>query len=118
MAMAKQGSFPQGRLDACGWTTAAFWPTTMRWGRLPDVTMSLEAARRWKANWKAVEEAQRAEIRDHAPSPSRSLADLVALVEVAIRFNGWPIADDAVSLREEASAREAWARLRAAIGRR
>jgi hypothetical protein len=80
--------------------------------------MDREIAQRWKANWKAVEEAQRAEIRDAPPLPSRALADLVALVEVAIRFNGWPVAEDPVSMREETEAREAWAKLCAAFGRR
>jgi hypothetical protein len=80
--------------------------------------MNKQDAQRWAANWKAVGEEQRAEAREAPPSAAQSLAHLVTLVEVAIRFQGWPVPDDPMRLREEADARKAWARLRAAYQRR
>jgi hypothetical protein len=73
-----------------------------------------EDVRRWVAARRAAEAREREEARERGPSAPAAIASALALIALAGRLHGWPLPEDEVSRREEARARGAWARLRAA----
>jgi hypothetical protein len=76
--------------------------------------MRAEDVRRWIAGRQAAEAREREEARERGASVPAAIASALALTALAGRLHGWPFPEDDLSRREEARARDAWARLRAA----
>jgi hypothetical protein len=78
--------------------------------------MRAEDMRRWAAARRSAEEH---ELRTAGPAPEPQDAWLGALSLFSLlgRMVGWPVAPDAIREREDATAAQAWTRLRAAYRR-
>ena len=79
--------------------------------------MSAADARRWLANFEAVEARERAEAQAHPPSPESAIQGALALVALADRFAEEPARDSLQDREEDLRAYECWAKLRAAAGK-
>jgi hypothetical protein len=76
--------------------------------------MQREDLRRWVDGHRAAQRRERDEAIAAGPQPGAAIGSALALVALAGRLHGWPIAEDQVERREDAAARAAWDRLRAA----
>src|SRR5262245_65158452 len=72
---------------------------------------------RWVESRRAAEERERQEIRSAGPSSENAIQSALALAALTERLHGWPPPEDPVTLREDALARERWARVRAYFGK-
>jgi hypothetical protein len=79
--------------------------------------MIAEDLLRWVESRRAAEERERMETRNAGPSSAEAIQGALALVALTVRLHGWPPLEDPVTLREDAQARERWARVRAYFGK-
>jgi len=79
--------------------------------------MRAEDLLRWVESRRAAEARERLETRNAGPSSSAAIQSALALVDLTGRLHGWPPPEDPVTLREDALAREPWARVRANFGK-
>jgi hypothetical protein len=66
---------------------------------------------------KAAEERQLEELRRIGPRPEEAIQASLKLIDVAGDLYGWPLPEDPITAREDAEARERWARIRAYYGK-
>lgn len=71
--------------------------------------------RRWVDGYRAAQEVERREAMTVGPEPGTAIASALALVALAGRLHGWPIAPGEADRRESAAARASWDRLRAVL---
>jgi hypothetical protein len=71
--------------------------------------------RRWVDGYRAAQERERREALSVGPEPGTAVASALALVALAGRLHGWPIAPDEADRRESAAALASWDRLRAVV---
>lgn len=78
--------------------------------------MRAEDLQRWADAWRAVEERSRW-CDAVPPEPEVAWRRALSLFALVGRLIGWPVEPDDIRRREDASAAETWARLRAAYRR-
>jgi hypothetical protein len=74
-----------------------------------------EDVRRWVTGHRAAQAREQEQASADGPQPAAAVAAALALVALAGRLHGWPIAPDAIDLRDDAAARARWDRLRATL---
>lgn len=74
--------------------------------------MERESIRRWVECRRAGERREHQELRGRATPSAEAIRDALGLVAFAGRRLGWPLPEDAVSIREREPSYECWARLR------
>ncbi len=73
--------------------------------------------RRWLAGRRAAEEREQLEVRWNPMSTAQAVASALSLLRLTVRLHGWPLAEDAVTRRENADVQATWQRLRRHYGR-
>jgi hypothetical protein len=77
-----------------------------------------EELRRWVGRYRAAQQRELEEAPVIGPRPQAAIASALALVALAGRLHGWPVAADGIDRRDDAIALDRWDRLRAVLLRR